>query len=57
MPNPNITYEEYLEMFGTQEQKDAWNKKKEMFEVWLRDVPVYELNNRKQGDLIVFGRN
>jgi hypothetical protein len=43
MPNPNLSYEDYLAMFGTQEQKDAWKKKREFWDKWIAEnIPVYE---------------
>ena len=42
MPDPRMTYDEYLEMFGTEEQKEKWKKQQEHFKEWLKDVPVYE---------------
>lgn len=47
MPTLNTTYEEYLEMFGTQEQKDEWEKQRQFWDAWIKDnIPVYNPDNR-----------
>lgn len=47
MPTLNTTYKEYLEMFGTQEQKDKWEKQRQFWDAWIEDnIPVYNPDNR-----------
>lgn len=43
MPNPNMTQDEYLQMFGTKEEIEAWNKHQAEFKKWIEEnVPVWE---------------
>lgn len=42
MPDPNTTYQEHLEMFGSDEEKEKYKKQLAIWDEWLKDIPVYE---------------
>lgn len=41
MPNPNMTQEDYLKMFGTEEQLEDYYARDKQFKEWVQEnVPV-----------------
>lgn len=43
MSNKDFTHEDYIEQFGTEEQKKEWQERKEKFEEWINQFPVLTL--------------
>lgn len=47
MPNHNMTYEDYLQMFGTKEQLEEYRAKQSEFREWIEEnIPVYKPQNK-----------
>jgi len=47
MPNHNMTYEDYLQMFGTKKQLDEYRIKQSELREWIEEnIPVYKPQNR-----------
>lgn len=42
MPDPNMTYQDHLEMFGTKEEKEKYKKRLEFWNEWVKDIPIFE---------------
>lgn len=40
MPDPNMTYEQHLEMFGTEEERHKWKAQQEKFQEWIEQIPM-----------------